>query len=63
MQGWVVVGGEAEAGQVGRDKILFKKFFLFIFLATPTACRSSWARNRTHTTAVTLATAVMMLDS
>ena len=34
----------------------------YIFLASPMACRSSWARDRTHTTAVTQAAAVTMPD-
>ena len=33
-----------------------------IFLATPTACRSSWARDLTHATKATWTTAVAMLD-
>ena len=44
----------------------FKRFMnislpLF-FLAAPTACRSSWAKNQTHTTAMTPTTAVTTLD-
>ena len=36
-------------------------FFLSFFLATPMKiCRSSWARDRTHATAVTTATAATM---
>ena len=34
----------------------------FFFLATPAACRNSQATDRTHTTAVTRATAVTTLD-
>ena len=41
--------------------ILFFFFFGF-FLAALSACRSSWARNQTHATAVTRATAVATLD-
>ena len=33
------------------------RFFLFSFLAAPTACRNSQARDQTHTTAATQATA------
>ena len=40
----------------------FLFFFLFFFLATPTACGSSQARDRTHSTASTPATAVTMKD-
>ena len=32
------------------------------FLATPTACGSSWARDRTRTTAITKSTAVTKPD-
>ena len=38
-------------------EVLFFVLFLFLFC---TACRSSWARDRTHATAVTRATAVTM---
>ena len=37
-------------------------FFCFYFLAAPTACRSSQARDQTLTRAVTRATAVTVLD-
>ena len=36
--------------------------FPFFFFAVPMACRNSWARDQTHTTAVTGATAVTMPD-
>ena len=35
---------------------------LFVFLATPVACGSSWARDQTHATAVTTATLVTTPD-
>ena len=41
---------------------LFYFFVLFSFLAAPGACGSSWARDWTHITAVTQATAVTILD-
>ena len=40
----------------------FKLFLSFFLLATPDTCESSQARDQTHTTAVTRATAVTMLD-
>ena len=33
-------------------------FFFFFFLAAPATCRSSWARDQRHATAVTQATAM-----
>ena len=38
--------------------LFFLSFYLFSFLATPAACGSSQARDRTHATAVTWAAAV-----
>ena len=35
---------------------------IIIILAVPTACENSWARNQTHATAVTQASAVTTLD-
>ena len=51
------------AGSYGSSifKVLF--FWLsFVFLAVPTACGSSWAREPTCTTAVTQVAAVTMPD-
>ena len=39
-----------------------KLFFLVCFLAVPVARGSFWARDQTHTTVVTRATAVTPLD-
>ena len=44
------------------DMLIVKKILFLNFLAIPTACESSWARDRTHTTVVTQATAVTKLD-
>ena len=43
-------------------RFLLLLLLLLSFLATLEACRSSWARDQTHTTAVTWATAVTMSD-
>ena len=43
-------------------EVAFLFCFLFLFLAALAACKSSWARDPTHTIAETLATAVKMLD-
>ena len=42
--------------------LLFSYFLFFYFLATPTAWRSSWARDQPHTTAVNKNSAVTALD-
>ena len=45
-----------------KKKKLFYVCLLFVCLAVPMACKNSWARDQTHATAGTQATAVTALD-
>ena len=42
------------------DSMTYFQHLRFFFLATPSACGSSWARDQTHATAITRATAVII---
>ena len=54
---WFLVGFINHCATMGTPIL-----FIFYFLATPTACGSSWARDQTHAIAATQTIAVTILD-
>ena len=59
-QEWYLVGPFYSSTQ--SDAVVFPHPVLFLFLAIPTGCGSSWARDRILGIAVTYTTAVATLD-